>query len=296
VDPTTLVGFADNLFVDIGSGVKRFGVSPVYIEVDAVLDTSRGFGYSPGKIHVPPFVIAARRPVADFGQPPPDDRPELAAWFDLARVDHIAARRTIRITLRDTEFEDNLTVELEECSPTTLDTDFAGTVRVLVRCLRANSVAAVGGPADPMNTGDSLHLPTPHTAQPFFLHLGSPQYAADVAGGGRRLIAVGFSQHTETDPLRVRAGSVTSGNFDVREIRNWITASLARDDNGQFIDVELADGNGDVIAQYSSVFLTYIGLIDPARTIVLVDEGKAGPATYIRIGFDLIMRVGHSIR
>jgi hypothetical protein len=294
VDPATLVGFADNLRVDIGSGSKAFGVSPVFVEVDASMNTStRTVTYTPGKVHVAPFVIAARRINDVVGNPLPDHGPELAAWFDLARRNDPGARRTIRITLQDAELEDNLTVELADCEPTMLDTDFAGAVRVLVRCRIANGFAVVGGAADPNDDGDSLHLPASNSySSDLFLAVGSRQYAADVAGGGSRLIFVDLAEQVETAPLRMRAGSVTSSGFDVREIGDWIAASLARDASGQFNDIRLVNHAGTEIAQYSDMFLTYIGLIDPSRTMI-VTNGPFNVSKHIRIGFDLIMRVGH---
>jgi hypothetical protein len=106
-------------------------------------------------------------------------------------------------------------------------------------------------------------------------------------------VSVDVRPELEIDPLRLRAGSAdASGGFRVDGIRDWIAATLARDLSRMFSGVALVDANGFAVAQYSNMFLIHIGLIDPARTVQISFPTRFGPLTFIRIGFDLIMREG----
>jgi hypothetical protein len=73
VDPTTLVGFGEDLWVDIGdgNGYRGFGLSPAYVDV---IDGRSGF--------LAPFAIAASSQFENRdGTPRESPAPDLAAPF-----------------------------------------------------------------------------------------------------------------------------------------------------------------------------------------------------------------------
>ena len=300
VDPTTLVGFGSNLLVDIdgpgASQYRQFGLSPVYVEVGEVAQTDSrgGVTYSAGKVSVAPFAIAASGHLRDeSGDPVSDYGPELATWFEAARRNEPEAARAVHFKLTGEQNIVRLTVEMAGCLPTAIDTDFAGVTRVVVACHHVSNVTAIGGEVH-VEAGqhDSLYLPQPYSPQQqLFVRVqgaSDPQFAGDVSGGGKRIERVGSEEYVAVDPLRMRTGSAID-NFDIAAIKEWIVASLASDLGGQYRDVDLlGPDQNTVVAQYSDMFLTRIGLIDPARTFGGSSETRLAS---IRVGFDLVMRV-----
>jgi hypothetical protein len=299
IDPATLVSFGSNLRVDLGdgSGDLPLGISPVYVEIPASMNEVSGpnITYTPSPtLRVAPFAIAANMRLRDEESRPADYSPKLTRWFDDS-VRTPSEGRTIRVKLRDTQ-ADNLTIELTECLPTTLDSNFASLVRVVVECRAVSSMTVVGQP--PRYPENQLFLPIRPVVPLLVLNLRqSHQLIADVSGGRKQVVdALGRIAITA---LHMRVGTVTNEDgFSTRDIASWIAASLARDPNGQFETIEIVGPDETTLAVYWDMFLTSIGLINPGRTLgsvtvppnsVFNDIADYPP---ILIGFDLSMLPG----
>jgi hypothetical protein len=296
VDPTTLVGFGGNLMVDIGDGgpSRLLALSPIYLNADVSFQVDRGSAvYEVGRWRLAPFAIATSSSIrGSDGVLLPSYGPELTAWFNLALTDVAAARRTVGFQLDNGNGNVKLSVEMASCLPTSLDTDFAGSVRVGVACSHVSSISAVEAAAgDPIT--DSVHHPAFDGPLMSLLIGGRGQYVTDVSGGGKRFVQGHGDGYQTVDPLLLRAGSVSgsvSGSiFGVTEIVSWIRDSLTLTNGSLLRDIQL-ERDGTTVAAYSDVFLTSIGLIDPARTFVPVAVGPAVQLPLIRIGFDLVMQ------
>jgi hypothetical protein len=250
--------------------------------------------YSPSpELRVAPFAIAANMRLRDEEFQPADYSPKLTSWFDDSRGD-LSKSRTIRVKLRDSQ-ADNLTVELTECLPTTLDSNFTGLVRVVVECRAVSSMTVVG---QPRSSANLLFMPIRQVVPPLVLNLNqSRQFIAEVFGGRQQVVdALGRIAITA---LHMRVGTVIDEDgFNTRDIDSWITASLARDPNGRFQNLEIVGLDDTTIARYPNMFLTSIGLINPGRTSgsvtippnsVFNDIADYPP---ILIGFDLSMLPG----
>ena len=108
----------------------------------------------------------------------------------------------------------------------------------------------------------------------------------------------------ETDPLRARTGFVVdrySGlDLQIQKISDWIVGSLVSGaPYSKFENIGLLRRDRDrfdnpvtPIAQYSNVFLTYIGLLDPPRNTV---PSPSGEGEILRVGFDLVMQPREAI-
>jgi hypothetical protein len=295
------VSFGSNLRVDLGdgSGDLPLGISPVSVEIPASMNEVSGpnITYTPSpKLRVAPFAIAANMRLRDEQFQPADHSPKLTAWFDQSRQGNPSARRTIRVTLRDTQ-ADNLTIELTECVPVSLDSNFVGLVRVAVECRAVSSVTVVG---QPPYLGELLFLPIRPVVPPLVVNFHhSRQLIADVRGGGQQVVTVDSIPRLAINTLHMRAGTVTNADgFSATAIARWIAASLARDSNGQFETLEIVGSNNTTVTRYSDMFLTSIGLINPGHIFGSVAVPPNSVFNDLRdyppilIGFDLSMLPG----
>lgn len=275
VDPTTLIGFGPNLFVDIGSGMGSFGLSPVSVVIQPIEVFDRGIQYEPGKQIIAPFAIASSNV---------EEATQLASWFALMRDgDSRSAARSVTFKLTDDAFIDRLVVQLDECRPERLDSDFAGSTRVVVDCRQVASVTASG---DDVGFEDSVFLPAHPPLLQRLVMQGSEQVIVGLSGGGERWVM----GHVALDPIRMRAGSVDEDQLGVSEIEDWIRGSVGTHPSGPFRDIGLRARESAPVVQYGRVLLAYIGLLDPARTVTFPSVGEEVPTTFIRIGFDLVLQ------
>lgn len=299
VDPTTLVGFGINLSVRIGDlGYRPLGLSPVYVVVDETIKTADGLVYSPGQNRVAPFAIAASTHLRDGnGTPIPDYGPDLVSWFDAARQNASTASRTVGFKLTDTQGVEKLAVEMEDCVPIALDTGFGGVARVVVDCPLVSFFAATGG-----NVTDSNSIFLPGGISQLFVQVDRTgfQFVSDVSGGGKRFSVSDDRERdraVDIDPLRMRTGLANNDpdgqrRMDTQGLTGWIAASLNLTANhSKFQNIELLGRDDTVVAAYQDMFLTVIGLLDPAGAIG-GGQTELGVPGWIRVGFDLVMRVG----
>jgi hypothetical protein len=150
----------------------------------------------------------------------------------------------------------------------------------------------------PRSSANLLFMPIRQVVPPLVLNLNqSRQFIAEVSGGRQQVVdALGRIAITA---LHMRVGTVIDEDgFNTRDIDSWITASLARDPNGRFQNLEIVGLDDTTIARYPNMFLTSIGLINPGRTSgsvtippnsVFNDIADYPP---ILIGFDLSMLPG----
>ena len=232
MDPTTLVGFGENLSANIGNGFGRFGLSPLYVNVDPIKSSAtQEVRYSPGGVQLAPFAIAA----SDSSE-----ASQLAAWFDLARSKDSQASRTVKVRLtgHSTEgvgtIDGELLVTIDDCSPTALDSDFAGVVRVVVDCLAISEIE--------IDESTSAALVCPNTTTTLLLEVnnGYTQTICDVSGGGERVVG----GRVEIVPLRARTGFESGQFFNVSlsmdGIEQWIRDALNLTNGSSFRNVTVS--------------------------------------------------------
>jgi hypothetical protein len=284
VDPTTLVGFFENLNVDIGfPGNKGFGISPVYVQIDT-LEENLGGGvtrYTPGQMHLAPFAIAARRS---------DQNDALNEWFGFVRQGEFSrARRDVVIEVMDRfSSEPQLTIRLTDCVPTVLAPPVFGSAnstRLIVDCDDVVEISRVlGSNRIEHGVGENSMLRLAVD--------GKNEAIADVSGGGERVVGTGV----KVEPLSMFVGTLfneTTNDPDPAGISEWITQSLATNAGGsKFRNIDLQQqnfqGTWNTLAHYSDVFLTAIGLVNTAKAI------ETSSSSILLIGFGLSMQAnGH---
>jgi hypothetical protein len=283
VDPTTLVGFFENLRVNIGSSSSgAFGLSPVYVEIET-LKEDLGGGVTqlmPGRINLAPFVIAARRS---------QDADELNDWFDLVRQGDLAhARKDVSIELLDRVLNDTqLKIDLSDCLPVTLAPTVFGNASsssVIVDCDDVIKMPVMlGGDKSEHGVGGTSTLQ---------IAIGTKTEAiSDLSGGAERFVGTG----TQIDPLNMFVGTLNNPQTQMHDpvnVIDWIKQSLDPRGGSPFRDIELQkqdfQGTWNTFAHYGDVFLTVIGLVNPAKTFGTTSSPD------ILIGFGLTMQAnGH---
>jgi PEGA domain-containing protein len=279
VDPTTLVGFFGNLNVSIEGNVGRpFGLSPVYVEIET-LKEELGGGVTqlvPGRINLAPFVIAARRS---------EDADVLNDWFDLVRQGDLAqARKAVSIELVDRVTNDTqLKIDLTHCIPMTLAPPVFGNASsssVIVDCDDVIKMPVIlGGEKSEHGVGGTSSLQVVIGAK--------TEAISDLSGGGERFVGTG----TQIDPLNMFVGTLENPQTQMHDpvsVIQWIKQSLDPRSGSPFRNIELQrqdfEGTWNTFAQYSDVFLTALGLVNPAKAIGTTSDPR------VLIGFGLAMQ------